>query len=311
MKKAKESFYYLIVNIVVLWSILNIGHATSTIQVQEEPEPIGNFSLPKSQRPEAFYSFDSKILEKNQWQVATKPNLFKETQHRYVGMPNTLQYGVRDDLSVLIEVPVTLDIQHKNHLGTSHVSGFENLVLQGEYEFLARESRHTTENAGVILGVALPTGSPQVTSRWSNLFIGSTYAYMQVKSLFFASSGYLIFEGPKSIRPGNVVYLNTGAGYNLKSQSHQYTWIAFLELNAQYNQPDPQAQYIEISRNFFRLRGSALNNGYLLYTTPSIVYANRSWMFQLGASLPISQYWANTSQKADYYASLGIIYTVS
>lgn len=50
----------------------------------EQPYPIGNFSLPRSQRPGADYSFGSNILDAGQAQVHVVPDVFKTTGQRYI-----------------------------------------------------------------------------------------------------------------------------------------------------------------------------------------------------------------------------------
>lgn len=274
-----------------------------------EPLPIGNFSLPKSQRPGAFYSFGSKILEPGQWQLATKPNIFKETDARFIGMPNTLQYGLSKYSAVYVAFPATLDLQTKVPSGYHHAAGMDNLGVQGEYEFFSRSSLHDKEEAGVLLGVTAPTGSRQVTSHWTSYFVGGTYTHTWVKWDAFSSMGYLMFEGPFDIRPGNIFYFEVGGGYDLKSETDRYNLAFFCEINGQYSEKRPNTGYVE-TNGVVRPRGSALNDGYLLYVSPSLWYSNKKWITQLGVSVPIAQYWPNTNQKVDYYASLAVLYTI-
>ncbi|MCX7115155.1 MAG: hypothetical protein NTW08_04545 [Gammaproteobacteria bacterium] len=281
----------------------------------ETPEPIGNFALRKSQRPGAFYSFGSKILEPGQVQLAMKPNIFKETGSRFIGSPNTIQFGTSEHTSFFIALPVTLDAQRKTSHGLTDHSGINNLGVQGEYEFLSHASAQQTENAGVLFGITAPTGARNVTSPWTSFFGGGTYTHAWVDWLFFSSAGYLVFEGSEPIRPGNIFYFEVGGGYNLMYESKKSNVNIFCEINGQSSEQDP-ANKLNLSGGhslgaLMRPSGSALSDGYLLYVSPSLWYSNNDWIVQLGGSIPIAQRWANTPEKVDYYASLAVLYTLN
>ncbi len=296
--------------------MINKQAFSEKIMSAETQEPTGNFALRKSQRPGAFYSFGSKILDKGQVQLAAKPNLFLETGTRYIGSPNTIQFGLSEHSSFYIGLPLTLDMQRKKSNGEviDH-SGINNLGVQGEYEFLSRSSARTAENAGVLFGITAPTGARNVSSPWTSYFLGGTYTHTWTDWILFSSSGYLVFEGNKHIRPGNIFYFELGGGYDLMSESKKYNLNAFLEINGQYSARDPSQSNIGImndpTRKIIHPSGSALSDGYLLFATPSLWYSNHDWIYQLGVSIPITQHWKNTTQVVDYFASFAILYTLN
>lgn len=264
-----------------------------------EPLPTGNFSLPKSQRPGAFYSFGSKILDKGQIQVATKPNYFKESQVIFFGMPNQIQYGTSDRTSVFVAFPATLYYEKHTPTTTTRDTGFDNLGLQGEYEFFTRKSLTDSESADAIFGATLPTGSLSVTQHWSGFFFAGSYNHTWVDWIIFSSAGYLLFEGPTKIRPGDVLFYEVGTGRDLISESGKYNLTAFLELNGQYNQVDPALSLFisgintpvqtnsarNFSNGFTHTTGSVFSDGVLLFMTPSLWFSTKQWIIQLGASL--------------------------
>lgn len=304
-----------IVCILIVSSISFNAHSNN-----EDPPPIGNFALPKSQRPGAFYSFGSKILDEGQLQLATKPNIFKETGAIYYGMPNLLQFGVTNDTSIYFSFPATLQNAIRTPTGTTHGSGMDNFSFQGEYEFFSNKNHTDTESADVIIGATIPSGSTKVTAHWSSYFVGGSYTHTWIEWILFAASGYLKFEGPKTIRPGDIIYFEIGSGRDIKCEPGEYNFTAFLELNGQYSKKDP-FQSISISeiinpaqpsrRRIVHPSGSALSDGALLFITPSLWYSNQQWIVQLGVSAPIFQQWANTTQKVEYYTSLAILYTMN
>lgn len=81
--------------------------------------------------------------------------------------------------------------------------------------------------------------------------------------------------------------------------------LAFIEINVQYDQNAPALAF---STKPINMRGSVLNDGYLIFFSPSLWYSNRNWIVQLGFSTPIAQQWANTKETVDYYTSLTLIY---
>lgn len=294
--------------VIYLCALLHSTYSSASISQQEEPLPIGNFSLPKSQRPGAFYSFGSKILEPGQVQLRDTPNIFKDTPSRYFSAPFNIQFGTSKHTSFLFSLPITADQVTTNSTGTRHLSGLGNIGLQMEYEFYDRHSLVDTENAGLIASVTLPSGDTAISSPYQTFFIGGTYTHTWTKWILFGATGYLMNEAPARFRSGDILYFESGIGRDIYSKSGQFNFTGFLEINGQYDQNAPSWAF---STKPISQRGSVLNNGYLIFFSPSLWYSNRDWIVQLGVSTPIAQQWAHTTETVHYYTSLTLLYTFS
>lgn len=263
-----------------------------------EPPPIGNFSLPTSQRPGAFYSFGSKILGEGKVQARITPNIFKDTTAQFIGMPSTLQWGVSDDISLLYTLPATLDKAFRSDHEIKHTSGLGNMGLQGDYQFYERGSHIDKENAGLLLGFTVPSGKRSVSSSVPSYFVGATYTHTWIEWLWFAAPGYLVYEGERKDRPANQWYWELGVGKDLASESKAFCFTGFLEVNGQISEKKPTFT-----------RGELFTNGYILFFSPSLFYANQRWIAQLGYSVPIVQHWVGTKEKVTYFTAFTLIRT--
>lgn len=291
----------------MIFLVIENGFA-SEIKWDEEPPPTGNFSLRKSQRPGAFYSAGSKILEPGQIQFATRPDLFKSTEAEAITSPSTLLFGTSKHTSVFIGLPMTLYAMHKTpDGGTAHVSGPGNMNVQGEYEVLHHTSSTDIQEAGLLFSIAAPTGKKEVTPHFTSYFLGGTYTHTWFDWIAFAQSGYDIFEGPLLIRPGNIFGFNTGIGRNLIPEAEKYNLLAFIEVSVYTAEASPLQRLLAHAGTPL---GEVLSDGKILYISPSLWYSNKDWIFQLVPSVPIYQHWGYTSAKQKYGLAFSMTYTI-
>lgn len=288
------------------------GVTSSALAV--EPLPIGNFALPISQRPGAFYSFGSKILERGQIQADVSPSFSRETGLRIIGLPGSIQFGTTDNTSFLLEFPVVVNFNQAFAYGGEimNVSGTGNITFQGLYEFYKRSSLTDAEEIGAIFGVTPPTGPGRSARRAMSYFMGATYTHTWVHKLLFFAPGYLLTEGPAERRGFNSLFYETGVGIDLGSKTGEYNYTGFIEFNGQYNQKDPASFPIIVPTRTVRFSRSpaSLTDGFFIGFTPSVRYAGKEWIFQLNFSTPMVQYWSNSDQKAEYLVLLDIAYTI-
>ena len=284
--------------IIALWcGFLMISANAST---SDEPPATGNFALPRSQRPASFYSFGSNIIDKGQLLARTTPNLFKTTEARYIGSGATLLYGTSSNSSLLFSLPMTPSSKdrHEEH------SGFGDGGLQGEYAFYQHSSVKDTEQAAIISGFTLPSGTSRIGVGTFSYFIGGVYHHVWKDWVWFAAPGLLQFRGNPTIRLAPRGYYELGVGRNIAAQSGEYIFTGFLEVNGQYDGKNPSRTPVTRSSG-----GSVLSDGNLLFFSPSLWLSTQHWAFEFGVSLPITQHWIGTRNQVNYYLGSAVAYT--
>lgn len=263
------------------------------------PLPIGNFSLPRSQQPGAFYSFGSNILDPGQAQLHAAPDIFKVTKARYIDYGTRLLYGTSENTSLLFTLPMTTFTNRE-----VNISGFGNFSIQGDYEFYRKASLTDVEKGSLIVSFSPPTGN--LGTQAYTHFIGGVYNHTWVDWLWFSALGISQFVKHNGEQPAPRVYYELGVARNLDSVTGDHMLTGFMEIVGQY---DPRYR---TSHPITRLSGgNVLSNGYLLFIVPSIFWSNKKWILEGGVSIPISQYWLGTRDKVDYFIGGGISYTIN
>lgn len=274
---------------------IQLLHASTTIS----PLPIGNFALPRSQQPGAFYSFGSNILEVGQAQLHANPDIFKETRQRYIDYGVRLLYGTSESTSLLLTLPMSTET-----VQSVSTSGFGNFGIQGEYQFYRKASLTDVKKASIIASFTPPTGN--LGTQAYTYFIGGVYNQTWLHWLWYTSAGISQFIKHNGSQPAPRVYYELGAAKNLASESGKYIVTGFLEVNGQYDPKNPTDHPVTRHSG-----GSVLSDGYLLFFSPSLFLANQKWILQIGVSIPIDQHWLGTRDKVDYFAAAGIAYTIN
>ena len=279
--------------------------SNAAISDEIAPLHIGNFSLPSSQQPGAFYSFGSNIIKKGQCQIAFTPDIFKSTGERYIEYSTNILYGTTEKSSLLLIIPSELEYKNKNN--NLHYYGFGDITLQGEYAFYDQASYIDTKQIAGIFGITVPSGAQKIGYQRAAYFIGSTINYVAQEWLSYLSPGVLLFAGSEKIRPGTQWYVDLGVGKNITSKANQHIALALLEINAQYNATSPSDKFTPRTKQ----SGNVVTDGYLFYLSPSLFYSTPSMIYQVGFSVPIVQHWANTSNVVDYYVACNLTWTLN
>lgn len=282
----------------VFWCCLFV--LTSNASTSEEPPPIGNFSLPRSQRPGSFYSFGSNIIGPGQLVARTLPNLFKSTGSYSIGSGATLLYGTSAKSSLLFSVPITPYTTNR----TSHHAGLSDVGLQGEYAIYERASSKDSELGALLAGFTVPSGASALSYGTFSYFFGGTYSHSWIDWIFFAAPGILQFGGNPKSRLGTRCYYELGVGRNISSQSGEYIFTGFLEVNGQYDKKNASPKPVTHQSG-----GSILSDGNLLFVSPSLYFSTQKWVLELGVSWPITQFWLGTQNEVNYFVGSAIAYT--
>lgn len=296
----RQNMRIILLAIIVLYNFFVFESAYAS-SMEVPPDPIGNFSLPESQRPGAFYSFGSNIIAPGQVLARVTPNLFQETGRRFVGSASSILYGTSEKSSLLFTLPMTPSVTG----GIGRHAGFGDVGLQGEYEVYKRSSSTDSQKGGVIAGFTVPSGTKGFSSDTFSYFIGGAFSHTWTNWIVFAAPGLLQFSGGSSDkRLGARTYYELGVGRNISSQPGEYIFAGFLEVNGQYDKQNPSIHPVTHNSG-----GSVLSDGNLLFISPSLFFSTKKWVLEAGVSVPITQYWLGTRKKVDYFIGTAIAYT--
>ena len=259
----------------------------------------GNFSLPISQQPGPLISFGQNIIQKNQLQVYLFPNYLSEPNQYYLTVAPALVYGLSDKASLFLTFPVAADYV----FNTQHSSGYGDTGVQGEYAFYNHDTYQYSDQATIVGGITLPTGSPykrpMVGLGSASYFIGGTYNHLTVDWMFFTSPGALLLKPAPNLKFSTQYLYQAGIGRNIKSIPDKYIFFALLELDGQY------------SKN--RIRFDAIDSnlsGNILLATPSLWISTKQFIAQLGIGFPVTKRWINPQNNIQYYASATLTWTI-
>lgn len=268
----------------------------------EKPIPIGNFSLPPSQRPGALYSFGSNIIDPGQIIGRITPNLFQTTTRRYIGSGLAMLYGSSSNTSLLFTLPITPSTSGPKDI--QRHAGFGDVGLQGEYALYQHSSLTDSETGALLGGFTVPSGTKNFGYDTFSYFIGGTYSHVWSDWIIFTAPGLLQFSGgdPKK-RLASRAYYEVGVAHNISSQTGEYIFTGFLEINGQYDNKNPSPMPVTRDSG-----GRVLSDGNLLFLSPSLFFSTQKWILALGVSWPITQHWLGTRDQVDYFIGASIGY---
>lgn len=269
----------------------------------EGPPQIGNFALPWSQQPGPLFSFGQNIIHKNQLQFFTSPLYQKATDGKSIIMLNSLLYGITDYNSLLITLPYAADLVEESQ----HSSGFQDTNFQFEQSIFSTENKDFLQDATVLFGLYVPTGSYQKTPSTGDgsysFFLGTTYTQTYVDWIWFVASGLrmkdsfitpLDDEYPR-IKEGSDFFYQGGLEYNIYSVPNQSEFVAVLELDGTYTNKTRQTGVFDEN-----------TGGNTIFVTPSLWYSTQKLILQFGVSLPIVQN-LNGDQPSTNYLVIGTL----
>ncbi|WP_065235969.1 transporter [Legionella israelensis] len=254
------------------------GKTSSSQTTPSEPPPIGNFALPVSQQPGPFVSFGQNNIDKNQRQFFFEPDYQKAVNEHFFKTDLIFLYPLNDSLVTVLTLPVAVNYRS----GSAHSSGLSDINFQAEYAFYNHSTSKYMEEATVVGGVNLPTGSydknPETGYGSSSYFIGATYSRTDINWYSFASPG-MTWIAPKQNRHlGSRYYYQFGIGRNIKSKTKEYILFGLLEVNGEYVGKDKIAGSYDPD-----------SGGNIIFITPSLMFSTERLMFQTGISLPLFQ----------------------
>jgi hypothetical protein len=264
---------------------------------EKKPSKTGIFALPTSQQPAALFGFGGNIIDKGEVQV----NLFSD---EFIGknkctidvIPGIL-YGVRDDFSIYINVPVTPRFRD----GEKRSSGFEDFYLQLEYAFYANTTKDFADQATIVASVTTPTGSIRKTPPTGygspGFFLGATYYHTTVDWVIFTSHGTLLTTSHNNSKIGDFFLYQFGIARNFKSPEG-WIYAGLLEVDGQFQ-----------NKNRFSGNRDPNSGGNAIYVTPSLWISSENMIAQFGISFPISQNLYGNQREFDFALNCSLSYS--
>lgn len=254
------------------------------IDEEEEPPKIGNLSLPSSQQPSTLFGFGGNIIDQGETQISLFVDEFVGRRRKTIDLLPNIVYGINDRLSILIATPFTPYIWNN----CDKTRGLEDFYAQLEYAFYQKSTCAYVDQATVLAGMLVPTGSahksPSTGYGSPSLFVGGTYYRMMVDWFWFGAPGALLTTPRHGTRFGNQYLYQFGFGRNMPSpEGWIYAWM--IEADGLYS-----------TKN--RVRGHRDHNsgGNVIFITPSLWISSECLSLQFGVSFPAYQN-LNGSQK--------------
>jgi hypothetical protein len=273
--------------------------ASNSTSEEKEPPTEGIFSLPYSQQPGPFFAFGQNIIEKNQLQYVLTPNYAKGKNQSYLDLTPSFVYGLSDTASVYATLPFALHYQ----TGEEHSSGVSDASLQLEYAFYDKTNAFYLEEATLVTGVTVPSGSynksPETGSGSPTFFIGSTFNHSYVDWLWFFSPGVTVFTPHHHYQAGSQYIYQAGVGHDLGSVANKYIICGLIELSGQYVQKDKASGQFDHD-----------SGGNTIYYTPSLFFSTPKWIVQLAVSSPVFQRLNGDQDREYYYLSAYVAYLI-
>lgn len=184
-----------------------------------EGTQLGNFSLPISQQPGPLVGFGENIVKQGQAQLFVFADAFLGKNSYLTDVIPSLLYGIRDDLSLFLNVPASPGNKSRNQRS----SGLEDLFAQGEYAFYTKVGSQTTDQATVVANVAFPTGSsskmPPTGFGSTSFFLGATFNHTGIDWFVFTSPGAILTTSHHGTQFGDQLLYQFGFGRDFPSPS--------------------------------------------------------------------------------------------
>lgn len=268
--------------------ILALG-INSVCLADDNPPNIGNFILSNSQQPTNLVSFGQNIIDKGQKQVLLFADDALGVHEHYADVVPSYLYGVTDNLSLLLRVPLAASYRMDQHRSY----GMEDVYMQMEYAFYNNRTHAFTDQATIVSSISVPTGSlyksPPTGNSAPAFFLGATLERTAVNWFGFSSQGVIVPASSNDTKAGNQVLYQFGIGRNIKDIGKDWIIAWILEGDGTY-----------AGRN--RLHGVVDPNsgGNVFYVTPSLWVSSKNLIFQFGVGYAVAQHWYGLQNNSTY-----------
>lgn len=266
---------------------------------RQEPKQIkkGHLALPTSQQTSPLFSFGQNIVDKYDKQLYSYLNAPLGENNRFVQWVFEPLYGITNNLSLLIGVPLALDYR----IDGFKSSGINDLVFQLEGALVNYDTIEQTTMVTLVANITAPTGDaftiPPLGYANPTFFIGSTASYMSNRWYFFTCLGARLPTKRGNTRFGNNYLYQCGAAASLLSKENHYIFAAEVELFGSYSE-----------RNTIRGCIDPNYGGNVVYLGPSLWFSTQHLMLQAGVAYPIAQHLLGAQGNNSWYPLVSMSY---
>lgn len=253
----------------------------------------GNLLLSASQQPSPLFGFGQNIVDKHDFQLYFYTDYIKQKIKEQLDVMPGFLYGIRDNLSLYCNVPITGNLKTKKNEDAGCETVLPGLSAQIEYAYFSKTFYDYALQATLVSALSGPNGSmiKQATTnrQTSTFFIGGTFSYLQVDWYFYSSLGGLFTIKTKSNNAlGDNFLYQSGLGRNLH-HSDKYTYLALVEVLGTKFKADVVEGEVDIE-----------GGGNIIFIAPSFWFSSARITAQLGAAIPIYQKVSNSKNKYSY-----------
>lgn len=255
---------------------LSVIHAKTEDDADRIKE--GNLALPPSQQPGPLFGFGQNIIQQGALQFFTIIPSFQGHNLHLTNVIPALLYGIRDDLSIFINIPIVARFRRNNQCS----SGISDILAQLEYAVFNKDSATAADQITLVGNITIPSGSsskiPPTGFGSMSIFLGFTASHMALDWYLFTSQGAVITTSNQQTKFGHQVLYQFGLGKNIVGAENRYTITWLLEMNGIWSE-----------RNL--IHGTPDNNleTNIIFLGPSLFVSFPHLLVQGGIAFPVLQ----------------------
>jgi hypothetical protein len=268
-------------------------------EIAEEIEPIkiGNFALPTSQEPGPLFSFGQFILDKGDFVSYLYTDYFKGFNKQFLGVSPGVVYGIRDDFTLFIDVPIVTNLKSNNLNRPKTFAGF---LIQAEYVFYGKNTQSTADQMTFVVNAAtFPENSATITPRRvfesPNFLLGFTASHTSANWYYFTSIGTILTGKHNTNKTGNLFLYQFGISQNIAYKTDKWIFNWMLEFNGIYRQKDKILGKINPD-----------SGGNQIFLGPSLWFSNERIIVHGGISFAVHQHLNGNQTKDKYFAAINL-----
>lgn len=256
----------------------------------------GNLALPGSQQPGPLFGFGQNMVGKNGLQGFLIASFLKGKGQFYTIMTPSFLYGVSENLSLFLFIPLTTSKFH-----SFRSAGLGDISLQAEYAYHTKTTRTYTNQLTAFFAVGSPTGSalknPPTGNGAFSFVLGATANHLSVEWYVYTSYEAILPLKQKGTQFGNTFFYQYGVGRNICNPPG-IIFLGLLEIFGMYMQKD-------------LFKGVVNNNsgGNAIFVAPSLWLSTEKFIVQAGIGIPIAQHLFGIQPKYNYWISTNLTWT--
>jgi len=256
-------------------------------RIEEDDVPqIGNLTLGASQQPAPLFGFGfgQNIIDRHDTLIYLYPSFIHGCTITRHEVTPTFLYGIRDDLSLLIQLPVAYKLRYGNRCS----SEAEDLLIQGEYACYVNDI--TYNQITVMTNITIPTGSRKKTPTTgcgsTSFLLGGTISHSGPEWYLWAVGGAIFSVTRKHTKIGNQFPYNIGIGKNIAYRPKQWVLALLLECDGIFQQCDKRNGLRDIN-----------SGGNTIFIGPSLWFSTAHLTLQAGIAWAVTQRLNGTQNK--------------